>query len=88
MAVFIKSDNEIVIGDKSMLSKQELMDKLCVSRSTLQRWQRMGLPFADFANNLNGYCLETVIQWLKSQGQSDPLIAAEIRGRKRKIKKD
>ena len=88
MSVFIKSDNEIIVGDEYVLSKQELMDKLCVSRGTIQRWQKKGLPFAEYSNRLNGYCLATVLEWLEANGYPNPLVAAEIRSRKRMIKKE
>ena len=64
MGYFRLTDGDIIDGENEILSMRELAFTLGVSRSTVRRWKREGLPCIGFENNL-GFNLLDVEAWLE-----------------------
>ena len=78
MTTFTKSDGSFVLGEKDIINKTQLAEKYQVSKQTIQRWQRMGMPVIQF-NNFNGYDVEQVDNWLHEKGYGNYEITAKWR---------
>ena len=63
MGLFVLQDGDIVDGGNDILSQRELAFTLDVSRSTIRRWAREGMPYISFSNE-KGYNLKDVEEWL------------------------
>ena len=69
MALFRLIDNSLVITDEyDLLTQKQLVKKLGVSRSTVSRLMRKGMPCLRFQNRRVGYRLKDVIDWMASHG--------------------
>ena len=66
MALFEKQD-AYIIGEGDLLSKSEVMDWLGISRSTIQRMMKDGLPFTRFKSCVAFSKYDTQ-EWLKENG--------------------
>ena len=64
-------DGDFVNGENEILSMRELAFALGVSRSTVRRWKREGMPCIGFENNL-GFNLLDVQDWLERNKQYPP----------------
>ena len=64
MGFFRTTDGDIVDGENDILSKYELMYVLNISRSTIQRYMKQGLPHVHFENGV-GFNLLEVKEWLE-----------------------
>ena len=67
MNLFQLKDGTFVLTDE-LITKRQLTEILGVSRQTIQRWQRLGLPCTKFENNRNGFSPKQVNQWLVEHG--------------------
>ena len=63
MGYFTTVDGDIIDGGNDILSLRELAFTLDVSRSTVRRWAREGMPRIAFSNAM-GYNLLDVEDWL------------------------
>lgn len=64
MALFRMVDGSFLDGETDILSKLELMTITGLSRSTIQRYMRQGLPYTLFDNNKAGFNLMEAQDWL------------------------
>ena len=64
-------NGDIIDGENDILSMRELAFTLGVSRSTVRRWKREGLPCIGFENNL-GFNLLDVEAWLEKHKRYPP----------------
>jgi transcriptional regulator with XRE-family HTH domain len=64
MGFFTTVEGDIIDGGNDILSQRELAFTLDVSRSTIRRWAREGMPRIAFSNNI-GYNLLDVQDWLE-----------------------
>ena len=71
MGLFYTQDGDIVDGENDILSARELAFALDVSRSTIRRWAREGMPRIAFSNNI-GYNLLDIQDWLEKNKQLPP----------------
>ena len=71
MGFFKTTDGDIVDGENDILSMRELAFTLGVSRSTVRRWKREGLPCIGFENNI-GFNLLDVQDWLERNKRYPP----------------
>lgn len=71
MGYFVLQDGDVVDGENDILSARELAFALDVSRSTIRRWVRQGLPYIRFSNAI-GYNLLDVQAWLEDHKQLPP----------------
>ena len=71
MGYFRTTDGDIIDGENDILSMRELAFTLGVSRSTVRRWKREGLPCIGFENNL-GFNLLDVQDWLERNKHYPP----------------
>ena len=71
MGLFVLQDGDIIDGQNDILSQRELAFTLDVSRSTIRRWVRQGLPRIQFSNAI-GYNLLDVQDWLERVKQLPP----------------
>jgi predicted site-specific integrase-resolvase len=83
-----KTDGDIVItGDTdNLISKMELMERLNVSRATIQRWLRIGLPYTPFANFIV-FNYNDVKKWLEQQNYGDIDLIARLKREKNNRRK-
>ncbi len=58
-----REDGSLVINEGELINKAELMKWLKVSRSTVQAWQRKGMPHTRFQNFI-AYDKQEVTDWL------------------------
>ena len=65
--LFELQDGNFVLSDE-LVTKRQLTEILGVSRQTIQRWQRLGLPCTLFKNGRNGFSPKQVNQWLVENG--------------------
>ena len=49
---------------KNLLTRKELAEKLNVNISTINRWQRKGLPYVQLVTSRKLYDFEAVEKWL------------------------
>ena len=84
-----KTDGDIVITDDTdnLISKMELMERLNVSRATIQRWLRIGLPHTPFANFIV-FNYNDVKKWLEQQNYGDIDLIARLKREKNARRKD
>ena len=68
MAIFRDFDGSLVIGEGDLLSKSELGAKLHLSRSTIQRLLRKGLPCKRYCGNVCCFLWSEVLEWLLLNG--------------------
>lgn len=71
MGFFKTIDGDIIDGENDILSKTELAKALSISRSTIQRYMRQGLPHVDFENG-TGFNLIEVQEWLEKHKSLPP----------------
>ena len=71
MGFFVLQNGDVVDGEGDILSLRELSFALDISRSTLRRWCRQGMPYIRFSNNI-GYNLLDVQDWLEQNKQLPP----------------
>lgn len=79
MPIYKTLDGDMLIPEGDLLTKREIAKEIGVSISTMQRWQRQGLPFVEYSNNINGYVLADVLAWVK---QNKKAIQLRKRGKK------
>lgn len=79
MPIYKTLDGDMLIPEGDLLTKREIAKEIGVSISTMQRWQRQGLPFVEYSNNINGYNLADVQDWIK---QNKKAIQLRKRGQK------
>jgi predicted DNA-binding transcriptional regulator AlpA len=65
MSYFKTQDGDIIDGENDILSKCELMEIVHLSRSTIQRYMKQGLPYILFDNNVAGFNLKEAQEWLE-----------------------
>lgn len=75
--LFYANDGTIYISDGDILCKAELQAALGISRATVQRWMREGLPCTRYANNIIGYDLAAVREWMNKVGYTTKKIMRE-----------
>ena len=71
MGFFRSTDGDIIDGENDILSKYELMYVLKISRSTIQRYMKQGLPHVYFENGVGFNLLETQ-DWLERHKSIPP----------------
>jgi len=71
MTLFQTQDNNFVIGEGDLINKKELAIRLGVSRASIQRWMRLGMPYTPY-RNFNGYEIRKVEAWLQEQNYGNP----------------
>lgn len=60
-------------ADDELLNGPELLERLKIGRSTLQKYRKMGLPFIRVTDAKYLYCWRSVCEWLNQfQTQSLP----------------
>lgn len=70
MSKFKTIAGDYFISEGDLLSKKELAQALGKSLSTIVRWQREGMPYTAYSNNINGYNLKEVLDWIESKQKS------------------
>ena len=71
MGFFVLQNGDVVDGEGDILSLRELSFALDISRSTLRRWCRQGMPYIRFSNAI-GYNLLDIQDWLEQNKQLPP----------------
>ena len=71
MGLFYTEDGDVIDGENDILSLRELAFTLDVSRSTVRRWKREGMPFITFSNAV-GFNLLEVQDWLEKHKHRPP----------------
>jgi len=87
MALFQNIEGTYLVGEDDLLCKRELMSVLGVSRSTVQRWMKKGLPYTAYRTN-TGFILTDVQEWLAKEGYAPADLTKIWRSRLRKEKGD
>lgn len=72
LGFFRAVDGSFIDGENDILSKCELMHMLGISRSSVQRYMRQGLPYVPFDNNTTGFNLLEVQAWLEKNKALPP----------------
>lgn len=88
MAIFKTDAGDYYVSEGDILNKRELVAVLGISRATIQRWLRKGLPCVHYANNLLGFDLKAVEAWLKEQGYPPKNLMKEWHRQKKEFRKD
>ena len=79
MNLFKMQDGSYVLTDE-LITKSQLRKILGISRGTIQRWQKKGLPFTQFNNRRNGFSPKQVNDWLVSQGYPSVELLSKWKG--------
>jgi len=72
MSLWRTQDGDFIVGESDILSKSELMAVVELSRSTIQRYMRQGLPHILFDNNVTGFNLKEAQDWLERNKHLPP----------------
>ena len=71
MALFEKQDGTFVRGENDIINKRELIELLGVSRATIQRMMKNGLPYTRFVNYV-AFDYSEVKHWLEENNYAPP----------------
>ena len=70
MTLFRLENGDYIYSTSEIVNKRELLDILKISKSTLQRMMRRGLPFTMFGGYA-GFNVQEVKNWLMERGYTD-----------------
>jgi hypothetical protein len=85
MTLFRQNDDTFIVGEGDLINKKELIAILGVSKASIQRWMRIGMPYTPY-KNFNGYEIAKVEAWLKEQNYGNPQLIRRWREENKRMK--
>ncbi len=76
MALLRKVDGDWILGESEIVNTRELTERLGVTRRTIGRWVKEGLPTVRYGR-FNAHNVDEVMKWLDKRGYGNIEIIAD-----------